>query len=246
MSELNTTKGGYYGKEGCVKFIGRLNIWTILRPEMPLRRSLSKLSLKLGARHSQNVMAQLSAGIATRFPTVGELFQGRIVDIPRQTDPQSFDPNLKPEQSTDLSLLVRRRFGSGQITASFFFLDVKYAVFSFSGLNQFGTVVTSFKNIDLVSQSGLELIGEVRNLANPATQGMAFPRVPAWRASGNIRYKLSSTRQGLAGWRLPCFERRSLHQNIDQEIQKHFHLMRMTPRQRRDDIERRWDERDCW
>ena len=58
---------------------------------------------------------QLSLGTATRFPTVGELFQGRIDDITQQIDPQSFDPNLKPETSIDASLILRRSPAAGRI-----------------------------------------------------------------------------------------------------------------------------------
>lgn len=171
----------------------------------------------------EGIVVQLSLGSATRFPTVGELFQGRIDDITREIDPQSFDPNLRPERSTDMTLMGRGQLGPIQITASAFYQDIEDAIFSFSGLNQFGTVVSSFKNVDLVTQSGVELIFEakdlwvdgldmnvnlskmdattVRNLANPETVGKRFPRIPEWRSSGNFRYKISPKWRASLGWR---------------------------------------------
>lgn len=171
----------------------------------------------------EGTLVQLSVGTATRFPTVGELFQGRLDDITRQIDPQSFDPNLKPERSLDLNLMASRRFGTAKLTASAFYQDIEDAIFSFSGLNQFGTVVSNFKNIDLVSQAGVEVIAEakdfgikgldvnvnvsrmraetVRNRANPETQGLRFPRVPDWRSSGHIRYAITPQLKASLGWR---------------------------------------------
>lgn len=171
----------------------------------------------------EGLVVQLSLGSATRFPTVGELFQGRIDDITREIDPQSFDPNLRPERSTDITVMGRGQLGPVQITASAFYQDVEDAIFSFSGLNQFGTVISSFKNVDLVTQSGVELIFEakdlwldgldmnvsiskmdattVRNLSNPETVGNRFPRIPEWRSSGNLRYKISPKWRASLGWR---------------------------------------------
>lgn len=166
---------------------------------------------------------QLSLGSAVRFPTVGELFQGRIDDITRQIDPQSFDPNLKPEKSVDASLILRRSFGPVRTTTSLFYQDVDDAIFSFSGLNQFGTVVSSYKNVDEVRQYGVELILEatdvlvpgldidanaswmsadtVRNRANPAAEGVMFPRIPEWRSNGNVRYRINDAWKVSLGWR---------------------------------------------
>jgi iron complex outermembrane receptor protein len=166
---------------------------------------------------------QLSLGSAVRFPTVGELFQGRIDDITRQIDPQSFDPNLKPEKSVDASLILRRSFGPVRTTASLFYQDIDDAIFSFSGLNQFGTVVSSYKNVDQVRQYGVELIVEatdvlvpgldidanaswmsadtVKNRANPAAEGVMFPRIPEWRSNGNVRYRINDAWKVSLGWR---------------------------------------------
>jgi iron complex outermembrane receptor protein len=154
---------------------------------------------------------------------VGELFQGRLDDITREIDPQSFDPNLKPEKSTDASLVVRRGFDGVKVTGSLFYQDIEDAIFSFSGLNQFGTVISSYKNVDEVRQYGAELIVEasdvlidgldvdanvawidattVKNTANPAAEGVMFPRIPRWRSNGNVRYRINDKLKASMGWR---------------------------------------------
>lgn len=166
---------------------------------------------------------QLSLGTATRFPTVGELFQGRIDDVTNEIDPQSFDPNLKPEKSKDASLIVRRAFDRVKLTGSLFYQDIDDAIFSFSGLNQYGSVVSSYKNVDEVRQYGVELIAEardvlvdgldvdanvtwidaitVKNSANTAAEGVMFPRIPRWRSNGNLRYRVNDRLKLSAGWR---------------------------------------------
>lgn len=169
---------------------------------------------------------QLSLGTATRFPTVGELFQGRFDTDLGIIDPESFDPSLRPEKSKDVNLILGRHFGRLRVTTSLFYQDVDNAIFSFQGLNQFGTVVSSYKNVDRVRQLGAELILEakdilpdilpgldvdgniawtdaktLRNVADPRAEGVQFPRIPRWRINGNIRYQLSDPVKLSLGWR---------------------------------------------
>jgi outer membrane receptor protein involved in Fe transport len=160
---------------------------------------------------------------ATRVIGSIALEGGRIDDITRQIDPQSFDPNLKPEKSQDASLILRRSFGPVRTTASLFYQNIEDAIFSFNGLNQFGTVISSYKNVDEVRQYGFEVIIEatdvlmdgldidanaswmnsetVKNVAAPAAEGVMFPRIPAWRSNGNIRYRISDDWKASVGWR---------------------------------------------
>jgi iron complex outermembrane receptor protein len=155
---------------------------------------------------------QLSLAKATRFPTVGELFQGSL-DGNGQFDPQSFDPNLKPERSTDANLVLARQFGKVKLTASAFWQRVRNTIFAFTGFNQNGVTTSAFKNIDLTRQYGFELIAEtrdvlipgldidanaawidsatLRNDSAPAAEGVQFPRIPRWRLNGNLRYRVS-------------------------------------------------------
>lgn len=182
-----------------------------------------KLSIQRAFGAGREWNAQLSLGTATRFPSVGELFQGRFDDVTRAIDPQSFDPNLKPERSRDASFMLRREFESVSLTTSVFYQDIDDAIFSFSGLNQYGTVISSYKNIDEVRQYGLELIAEardvlihgldvdlsvaridartVRNEANTAAENVRFPRIPDWRTNGNVRYRMSEALRASVGWR---------------------------------------------
>ncbi|MEY4160487.1 MAG: hypothetical protein RLZZ136_1108 [Pseudomonadota bacterium] len=165
---------------------------------------------------------QISLGLATRFPTVGELFQGSQ-DVAGNLIATSFNPFLKPEKSTDASLLLRREFGKVRATASLFFQDVKDAVYSFQGTLPDNTLFSGYQNVDKVRQYGLELILEgkdllvpgldmdgnaawmsaktVKNAADPNAVGVQFPRIPAWRANGNIRYRLADPVKLSLGWR---------------------------------------------
>ncbi len=173
-------------------------------------------SLSLQAGLSDDVTLQLSAAMATRFPTVGELFQGSL-NGDGTFNPNSFDPNLRAERSRDLNLLLSWRLGAVKLTGSLFYQRVEDAIFSQSGFNQFGVITSSFKNIDQTRQYGVEAIVEARdwpiaglsfdanaalnnsktlkNTALPASEGVFFPRIPRWRVNGNARYKLSEAVQ---------------------------------------------------
>lgn len=178
--------------------------------------------VSLQGRLPGDIDLQLSFGIATRFPTVGELFQGRFDTDLGTIDPQSFDPDLRPEKSKDANLILGRSFGKVRTTLSLFYQGVDDAIFSFQGLNQFGTVVGSYKNVDRMRQVGVELIGEARdilpgldldgnvawtdartrrNVPDPRAEGVQFPRIPRWRANGNIRYRLAEPVKVSLGWR---------------------------------------------
>lgn len=155
---------------------------------------------------------QLSLAEATRFPTVGELFQGSL-NGDGSFNQDSFDPDLKPERSRDANLLVAHDFGRLKLTGSAFWQRVEDTIFAFTGFNQNGITTSSFKNIDVTRQVGLELIAEardvgvagldidanaawidsktVRNDSAPAAEGVQFPRIPRWRLNANIRYKIA-------------------------------------------------------
>ncbi|MDE8652656.1 TonB-dependent receptor [Novosphingobium album (ex Liu et al. 2023)] len=157
-------------------------------------------------------LLQLSLAKATRFPTVGELYQGSL-NGDGSFNPDSFDPNLKPERSTDANLLLARDFGPVKLTGSAFWQRVRNTIFAFTGFNQNGVTTASFKNIDVTRQYGIELIAEardlglpgldldanaawidsitVRNASAPAAQGVQFPRIPRWRLNANLRYRVS-------------------------------------------------------
>ncbi len=164
---------------------------------------------------------QISLGLATRFPTVGELFQGSQ-DTAGNLIAASFNPYLKPEKSYDASLLLRHKFGPINATASLFYQDVKDAVYSFQGTLPDNTLFNGYQNVDKVRQYGLELILEakdvlpgldldangawmsaktVKNVADPRAVGVQFPRIPKWRANGNLRYRIADPVKFSVGWR---------------------------------------------
>ena len=187
-------------------------------------RTETAWSPKLALRHvfSGEWVAELSLAMATRFPTVGELFQGSL-NGDGTFNGNSFDPNLKPEKSKDANLLVRHRFGPVTLTASAFYQRVHDTIFNFVGFNQNGVSTSNFKNIDVTRQYGVELIGEthdwpvdgldidanaawldaitVRNASDPASEGVQFPRIPRWRLNGNLRYRVTPKLQAVVGVR---------------------------------------------
>ncbi|MET0181930.1 MAG: TonB-dependent receptor, partial [Caulobacterales bacterium] len=166
--------------------------------------------------------AQLSLATATRFPTVGELFQGTLLSD-GSFNLNSFDPNLRPERSKDVNFILRRDLGNVRLTGSVFYQEVEDALFRQQGFNQFGIVVTSNQNIDLVRQLGAEAIVEAEdafidgldievnlayidaviaeNRSLPASVGNQFPRIPYWRANGSIRYAIDDHWRASAGFR---------------------------------------------
>jgi iron complex outermembrane recepter protein len=166
--------------------------------------------------------AQLSLALARRFPTVGELFQGSL-NGDGSFNLNSFDPDLKPEKSRDLNLIVAHDFGRAKLTGSFFWQQVDDTIFSLTGFNQFGVITSSFKNIDRTRQYGFEAIVEtkdwpvegmsidanaalnnsktIRNDALPLSEGVFFPRIPKWRLNGNVRYDVTDELQAVLGFR---------------------------------------------
>jgi iron complex outermembrane receptor protein len=167
---------------------------------------------KLSARwaFADGWAAELSLATATRYPTVGELYQGSL-NGDGSFNVNSFDPNLKAERSRDANALLRRRLGPVTITGSLFYQRVRNGIFQFVDFPN-GVSRLTFKNIDLTRQYGAELIVETRdwpldglaidanaawidaitarNRADPASEGVQFPRIPRWRINGNVRYRI--------------------------------------------------------
>ena len=167
-------------------------------------------------------VVELSLARATRFPSVGELFQGGL-NGDGTFNPNSFDPNLRPEKSDDANLLLRHGLGPVTLTGSVFYQRVRDTLFNFFGFNQNGVSTSSFKNIDATRQYGAELIAQThnwpldginldanaawidaitqQNRADPASEGVQFPRIPRWRLNGNLRYRFAPRLQGVIGVR---------------------------------------------
>lgn len=187
-------------------------------------RSAASVDPKLALRHrfDNGWSAELSLATATRFPTVGELFQGSL-NGDGSFNINSFDPSLKPERSRDANLIVAKKLGRATLTGSLFYQRIRDAIFSFTGFNQLGVSTSSFKNIDETRQYGVELIAETHNWplkridldanaawidaitaqnhADPASIGVQFPRIPRWRLNGNVRWQLTPRLQTALGIR---------------------------------------------
>ena len=179
--------------------------------------------LSLQGKLLNDVDFQISLGLATRFPTVGELFQGSFNNSTQMIEPKSFNPYLKPEKSQDASLLLRRSFGKVRATASLFYQGIDDAIYSFTGTLPDSSTFNGYQNVDKVRQYGAELILEakdfgidgldidanlawisaktVRNAADTRAEGVQFPRIPKWRSSGNIRYRIVDPLKLSVGWR---------------------------------------------
>jgi len=100
-----------------------------------------------------------SAAWATRFPTIGELYQAGLISYgPNvgQIDLGGFDPDLKPEKGFDLQLTVSRQLGNVKITLSGYRQAVDDTLFS-----QLLLVPTAADPDVIVSQSLITNIGEV-------------------------------------------------------------------------------------
>lgn len=167
-------------------------------------------------------MAQISLATATRLPTVGELFQGKF-DSSGVFDPNSFDPNLKPETSKDANIMLRHEFANARVTGSIFYQDVEDFIFSFEHINPVGAKLTSFVNVDQVRQTGAEIIVEtfdwltegldmdlnlayiddkiLKNSWLPISEGNQFPRIPYWRINGQARYSFATDWRLSSGFR---------------------------------------------
>lgn len=205
-------------------FDGGINQSTAQQPQhyAERRESAGNVSLSSQWHFAPSWQAQLSLATATRFPTVGELFQGKF-DSAGVFDANSFDPNLQPERSKDLNLIVRHELSAARITASVFYQDVDDFIFSFEHFNAAGNKLTAFKNIDQVRQTGAELILEtfdwgiegldvdfnlayiddkiIKNRLSPTTEGNQFPRIPYWRINAHTRYNISQNWRAAWGLR---------------------------------------------
>ena len=207
-------------------FDGAINQITAAAPLNYDEREETKTNFSLSSQwaFADKWQAQLSLATATRFPTVGELFQGKF-DSTGIFDPYSFDPNLKPESSKDANFVLRHDFENARVTASLFYQDVSDYIFSFEHykIDPVTRIVstattTSYVNIDRVRQTGAELIVEtsdlglkglnvdfnvayiddkiLKNTLLPTSEGNQFPRIPYWRINSQARYEFAQD------WRL--------------------------------------------
>ncbi|PZU11943.1 MAG: TonB-dependent receptor [Sphingomonas sp.] len=142
--------------------------------------------------------ARASFGQASRFPTVGELYQ--IVTTPVPATP---NPNLKPERAQSEELALEKHDERGTIRLALFNEVIKDALVSQTGpLNGTTVLATFVQNIDRTRARGVEasfdrrdvlpgfdLLGSATftdaktraNAALPASVGKRLPQVPKWK-----------------------------------------------------------------
>jgi iron complex outermembrane receptor protein len=148
---------------------------------------------------------RFSMGLATRFPTIGELYYGGITS---SGIINNNNPDLKPEEVFAKDFTITRFIGDdGEVRLTFFQDDVEDAIYSQT--NSY-TNVTNYQNVDEVRTNGIELayskrrflidgLGVHANVAwndseilrndnVPSSEGKEFPRVPEWRAKCVLDY----------------------------------------------------------
>jgi iron complex outermembrane receptor protein len=223
-------------------FDGSFNQKTAQQPQKYRDREETEANPSLSSQwlFSEKWLAQFSLATATRFPTVGELFQGKF-DSTGVFDPKSFDPNLRPEKSQDANFILRHEFEQARVTGSIFYQYVDDFIFSYqhfivdpsTQVISSTDYTTSFVNIDRVRQTGVELIVEtydllaaglnidfnvayiddkiLKNRLLPVSQGNQFPRIPYWRINSQARYQFAKN------WRISGGLRYSSRPNTNLE-----------------------------
>lgn len=177
----------------------------VTQPELSADRTSPKAVLAWTPGKAWRVTA--SAGLAYRFPTVGELYQS-VTTGPNQFTP---DPDLKPERAVSSELALERRFAKGLARLSLFTEDVDDALLSQAGSTPFGTSVTFVQNVGHVRSrggeavvqvtdvlvDGLDLTGSLTYVESEITRDAAFPAAVGKRAPQLPRLRWSGT----ASWR---------------------------------------------
>lgn len=152
-------------------------------------------------------LVRLSYGAATRFPTVGELFQGTIV----QNSIVNNNPNLQPERAHDWDLTSEYFRGNGTYRVSVFQSRIANAIYQQTSLDT--PPVTNYQNIGMVRTRGVELAytghdvgipglkvnanvsyAQAKILANPFNPtyvGNTAPGIPHIRANLLLAYPIS-------------------------------------------------------
>lgn len=185
----------------------------------PARQKLAlspKLAISIRPDAASRITASLA--LATRFPTVRELYQPGLVQYGAGAgglDLNGFDPSLRPERGFDLQLTAMRQFGPVHVTLNGWRQDLRDMIFSqsiaipdpLSGDLMQSTLMT---NIGRLRSHGMDLLvsaeelflpglsldanlswtdaGIRKNQLNPALEHKRFPRIPRWRLNAGLRY----------------------------------------------------------
>jgi len=142
--------------------------------------------IALSLRPDEGTQLAASAAWATRFPTVGELYQAGLISYGPdlgQIDFGAFDPQLRPERGFDLQLTAARTFGKLRVTLSGYRQAVDDALFAQT------LIVPAAGNPDtLVSQSLITNIGEVETWGVDLIVAAQDIVVPGLSFDGNLSW----------------------------------------------------------
>jgi iron complex outermembrane receptor protein len=180
-----------------------LGATTLPYPDADQHHFSPKASLSFDV--SDDLTLRASIARAYRFPTVGELFQGKI----NGSTIINNNPNLQPEDDLSKELTAEWAHWNGVFRLTLFQDDVKNTIFSQTDTTVIPNV-TSFQNIGKVRSRGVETAYEgqdvfvrgldlianaaytqskiLENAQNPATVGKYFYRIPLWRANVAATY----------------------------------------------------------
>ncbi|MEM9751335.1 MAG: TonB-dependent receptor, partial [Pseudomonadota bacterium] len=164
-----------------------------------------------------------SAALATRFPTVQELFQPALISFGPNVgdlDFGTFDPELKPEEALDIQFTIEKTFERAFFAVSLFRQDVDDTIFA-QTVPELGTSLLT--NIDNVTTNGIDFVAATEDLfidglaidanlslldaeikenaIDPSLVGNRFPRIPDLRANASIRYEPTEDWLFALGWR---------------------------------------------
>jgi len=193
-----------------------------------------------------------SAAKATRFPTIGELYQADLISFGPNVgalDLNGFNPDLGPERGVDLQLTGTRHFGNVAVTVSGYRQTVEDTLFSQTIILPDGvtgepvsqSLVTNIGEVeswgaDLVVAAsdvliyGLDVDANVswndtevtENDLNPDLEGNQFPRVPEWRANASLRYGVSSRLDLATNFRYQNTPERNLENDSGSRCETYF------------------------
>lgn len=170
--------------------------------------------LALEWRPNEAWSARLSLARATRFPTVGELFQGSVSAAGTITEN---NPALRPERDFAKDLTIERGGPNGTIRFSLFEEDVRDSLVNQSTLRPDGTTLSGPQNVGRVLARGVEFAVQQKSwfrdsceldfsasytdavikanapiLSNGAqvdTVGKQFPRIPHWQVKARFTWR---------------------------------------------------------
>jgi iron complex outermembrane receptor protein len=170
--------------------------------------------LALAWKPAKGWNARFSLAKATRFPTVGELFQGVVSTSGSVTQN---NPDLRPERDFAKDLTIERALKNGSVRASLFEEDVTDSLVNQSTRREDGSTLSGPQNVGRVLARGIELALQQRQFLHDSidvdlnisytdaeirenapilvggvlvdTVGKQFPRIPHWQVKSVVSWR---------------------------------------------------------